>query len=210
MLPHAQHAGQQKSSYLDADLGDPAAPVFELVQYSLPQPSKTLESKIDGLLYGLNSYIDPEFDFYGHEIRRYMASTVTPSQMNNPAEVLEQYKNIRRARIVADQWKADVAAQVEQLNRDIETAASASRMRSKMTYSQNIIDQFFKNLDAWISTNQAAIEFYFRNKGEYEVVYPLYYFINFADKEDFTQIHIDREKALSEMQKHQPFTKMVY
>ena len=210
ILPHAQHAGQQRSSYLESQLSDPVAPTFEAVDYNSPEESKIIESQIDSLLFGLNSYIAPEFDVYGHEIRRYMVRTIEPSQMNNPAEVLAQYRNVRRAGIIAEQWQQDMSAKLEKISVDIEASGSMARMRSKLTYNQNIIDQFFKDLNAWVSANQDAVEFYFRNQGEFEVVYPLYYFMNFGDKEEFMQIYIDREKALAEMQKYLPFAKMIY
>lgn len=210
VLPHAQHLGQQKSWYLKNELDDPAAPSFEKKTYQQPEEAKTAESKLDAQLFGITSFIDSDFDVYGHEIRRYMANTLNPSKMNNPLDVLETYKDIRRAKIVVQHWKESKQSELDLLSQEIETAGSVARLRSKITHTKNTFDQFFTDLENWVQANEDVVRFMFENQGEIEVVYPLYYFMNFDDKEEYLTLHIEREKTLSAIKEYLPFSKMIY
>jgi|GEM_PF-3904403 len=210
IIPHRQHWGEQRSQYINMDLDDPVPPNIPAVVFKDPVPPKILEDRIDALFYGVNSYIAPEFDVFGYAVRGYMDDVLTPSRMNSPQEALDEYKNIRRARIVFDHWQKDLTAQIKSLEAEIEERGAPPRMIGKLTYNKGIIEAFMADMDAWLAANQAMAEFYISKSGQFEIVYPVYYFLNNADQQEFASLYEARILALTQMQTHSLFAKMIY
>ena len=134
---HAQQRGKQagyvKAGYeiivmpklesmwveIDDDQEEPNEPNIGAVDFHRLPDVNGIQGRVDRLINGITRDIPPEYDHYGYEIRRYMASVGNIKVYEDEEFIKQQIKNVRKAAVIADFWRESLEkeiAAIEKIN----------------------------------------------------------------------------------------------
>jgi len=171
----------------------------------------SLDERIDRLLHGVEVYVRPEYDHYGHEIRRYMSRVGNMKVFDDPDFVIRQYRNARKARVIANFWRDYLDKEIEDIEEIIETDDSVS-LGTRTAFRQNklVMRSFLMSLKAWVDSNEQILRKVGENQELYSVEYPEILVANPKDRVDFHNLLSIRAAKLKDIRKYSPFALMVY
>ena len=220
MWPGAAYAEQGKEKHFappanvngqDAKETARFEPNIPQVQFYEMDAPKTLEQKIDALLYGITIDIPPEYDHYGYDIRRYMASAGNMEALNDPKYVREEIRKIEHAQKILMAWRKKVILEAEALEKEIASDADTKRKSMpEFRYNKAKADAFFVEAHSWIENNLELLKVLDAAEGNYTVDEEGYNFEDEQTLHSFTKFYDARQKSLKEMHKYVPFRVMVY
>lgn len=199
------------SVIVDRDAELPLEPNLGPTRYLKYPPINSLSERVDRLVYGITIDVKPELDHYGYEIRRYMSHVGNVKIFDDPEFLVEQIKNTRKARVVADYWKAHVDEEIEAIDKimgDDELIPITARTK----YKQNSIGAktFLISLKSWIDANERLLLQIYRQPELYEVLYPEILVVVPTTRRDFYNLVSVRQSKLKDIQNYQPFALVVY
>jgi hypothetical protein len=212
VLKNIQHQNTSDSEYREKLVvpEDPVEPQFKQIKFLTAEPHKTLTERIDRLTYGISTDIPPEYDHYGYEIRRYMKNILTPSMLNDPIFLIEQIKNIQKAKIILDYWQKHVTNEMEIIQSELDQAKSKNSARPAFKHNQRIANQFMQDQFRWINANLEFLEYLQSINGQYKVSYPFYDVPDYKKREKISSLYQAREDALAAVLVYTPFRLMIY
>lgn len=189
---------------------EPVEPSFPEVKYLEPRPPQSLGEKIDFILHGLYTPLNPAHDHYGYEIRRYMAAIGNADIYKDKERLKKELENLEKAQIVMKYWyqlKRDELAEIE---KQIEDENATTLERSGYAYNSGVARTILAELQNWIDNNRKFLEFLKSRDGYYEVEFPNITFDVSEDGRNFVSLYQAREKSLQNIKQYAPWAMMVY
>lgn len=210
-IPNIQHINRSKDEFVKLQNVDlPIEPQFKQVRFLKQVPPKTLNERIERLIYGMKIDIPPEYDHYGYEIRRYMKSILNPNDLNDSLRIPEMLKNARTARLILDYWKKHLSDESKIIEEELAKTRSNHALIANYKYNQGVVNAFIPDMYVWIDNNIEFLEYIQEIGGEYYVSYPFYEISSPNLKERFFSLYERREKGLNNVIAYAPFSMMIY
>ena len=167
--------------------------------------------RVNRLLHGVKTYIKPELDQYGHEIRRYMSHVGNMEIFYDSDFLLEQYRNTRKAEIIADFWGKYMEKEISEIEKIMDTDETLPlSVRTNFRQNKAVVRSFIMNLKAWVVANKKFLEKVGENPNIYEVQYPEVIIVISLVRNDFFKLISMRNSKLKDVRKYSPFAMMVY
>ncbi len=188
----------------------PNEPNIPQIKFHQIPPSGSLQERIDRLVEGMTVDIPPEYDHFGYELRRYMATVGNAEIYANAERRALEIKNVKTARIIFDYWIADVRKKMSQISKDIEAQNAPSDVRTSFKYNTGVVNAFQMECQIWLDKNKDLLQFLEENKDQYVYKPP---HLNFKEMEAlnaFASLYDVRAKARAEINKYPTFSMMVY
>jgi hypothetical protein len=199
------------SVMIDDDEEPPLEPnIGQAKFFRYPELTSTSE-RVDRLLHGINIYVTPEYDQYGHEIRRYMARIGNMKMYEDPEYLLNQYRNVKKAAVIAKFWQNHLELEVSQIESIMEKDETIS-LSTRTAFRQNkmAVRSFIMSLNSWIDSNEQLMRKIGQDPKLYLVRYPEIIVLNAKDRIDFHNLLSVRAARLKDIQRYAPFSIMVY
>ncbi len=199
------------SVIIDKDEKPPLEPNLGKAKFLKYPPVASLDERVDRLVYGIITDIKPELDHYGYEIRRYMSTVGSMEVFHNKDRIVEEIKNIKKARIIADYWKKYIDQELSEIQQIIDEDKSID-LRVRTAFKQNKItaQSFLISLKSWIDANERLLLHVYKQPEIYEVLYPEIIIVVPTSRVTFYNMVVIRQSKLKDMQQYQPFALMVY
>ncbi len=199
------------SVIIDEDDVPPLEPNIATTRFLKYPPVSSLGERVDRLVYGITTDIQPEYDHFGYEIRRYMTDVGNIKIFDGPEFLVKQIKNVRKARVIAEYWKKHINNEVLEIQ-EIMDVDSSLDLRVRTAFKQNKIaaQTFMISLKAWIDANERVLLSIHKNPSLYEVEYPEVLIVLPTKRTEFYNLYATKQAKLKDIQQYQPFALMVY
>lgn len=198
------------SVMIDNDKIRPGEPNILQTKFLKIDKPNGLQERIDRLIFGIERDIPPEYDHYGHEIRRFMAHVGNEKIYSDESYLTEQIKNVRKARVVLRYWQAHVDEEIGDIDKLIEQEDSGSSVRSIFKQNKATIRGFFIAAQGWLESNEALLMNIFDTFGYFQLDYPELIFTRPHERIEYFNLFQARQAKLKEIRSYQSFTMMVY
>ena len=186
-------------------------PVFKQVKYLKQDPPRSLSERIERLIHAIYVDVPPEYDHYGYEIRRYMASISGPKVLNSSANIEGQIKNIKNAQIVLRYWRDTHNKEIKAIEAKIEEVDASSSTRSSFKYHRGVAKAFFVEADSWLNNNLVLLEYLLEiGPRAYKFEDPVIMFNDERHLAKYASYFKAQQQALEQIQGYTPFRMMVY
>lgn len=198
------------SVVIDDDDAWPDEPNLGQVTFLKLPPLSGLSERVDRLIQGVTKDIAPEFDHYGYEIRRYMATVGNKDIYEDREYLFEQLKNVRKASVIADYWKKALEEEMVAIEKIVDEDPSVS-FADRTAFKQNSITvkTFLIVLRGWLDSNERFLVHVLENPNVYEIFYPEIV-INAKSRVDFYNRFNLKQAKLKDIKEYMPFAMMVY
>lgn len=211
MNAYAQAADESQLNYrLERETTVTQTPHFPVVTFKKMDAQTSLQMRIDAIVHGISVDLPPEYDYYGYEIRRYMAEIGGAAAYATPDGVATALENVRKARDVFEYWREDLRAEMSDIETQMELQKASPTLRSAYTYNSGVVSAFQTECLEWIDKNEALLDFLDGRRGLYSFKNQVFTFVNPEDRDYFAALFKDREKALTRLRTHRLFSMMVY
>lgn len=190
----------------------PKERTFEKIEYLKLDPPLHLQERIERLIHGIKIDIPPEYDHYGHEIRRYMASVGGADVLGSRANIEGQLQNIKNAEIILKYWREAHEKEIALIEEEIQNSNSSSTMRTSFKYHSGVSRAFFVEAGSWMHNNKAVLE-YLNEIGpgsSYKFRDNTFKFSDRRELKRFLALFEAQQKALAKIKDYTPFRMMVY
>jgi hypothetical protein len=188
----------------------PVEPNIPQVKFLVQDPPYSLKDSVDRILYGIKVDIPPEYDMYGYEIRRYMAHIGGPEVFRDDARLVEELKNIRKAKIILDYWRKDTIAKNAEIEKRIATENPDSSVRTSFKFNAGIAGAFMTECQGWIERNEELLQFVHEKRGAFTFNEPNFTFHDANDRQGFAARYMAAKKAHKYITEYSTFGMMVY
>ncbi len=209
-LPIGQHKNLPALEYYSRSFDDPTEPPYKTIKFLKQDPPRYINERVERLMHGITVDIPPEYDYYGYEIRRYMKSILTPSELTDSIKLGDSIADAKRARIILDYWQRQLNREMAAIRETFEAENVNSRVRANFRYHESKISSFIPEMYGWIDRNIEFMEFLQENRGQYFISYPLYMIPDYQVREEFMRRYEIREEARKRIVKYSPFRTMIY
>lgn len=205
------HAGRHENLPRELDYAPPAEPNISPVSFLKIEKAYTVQGRIEQLLHGIVVDVPPEYDHYGYEMRRYMASVAGPQVLGNPQRLEEELSNIHRARIILQYWRKKLEGDMAALEKEVEGPDVSPSYKTGFKYNKGVVLAFFAECGSWLDNNENVLK-YLLDVGPdaYSYKDPSMSFEDKAQRAKFVSLYESRERALKQMQDYTPFRIMIY
>lgn len=210
VLPLADDKGHSKWEYFEKSFRVPKAPIFREIQFVKLPKINNLSQRIERLVYGIYTDVNPQYDHYGYEIRRYMVDTANPQFLNYSSHIEQNIEEIKKCRIILDFWKRELVKEMEEIEIELEKIQGVSKMKSTFRFNKNTINGFIPVAYSWLDLNLEYLEFLKEFHGQYFVQYPIYYFKDSYIQNRYMKLHHKRQQAVDRINTFSPFRLMMY
>lgn len=187
-------------------------PFFKKVEFKTIEPAYGLQERVERILYGLYTDVPPEYDHYGYEIRRYMASIGNANSINNPNFIAAQLKNIKNASIILDYWQKSLKEEMDEIDQEITDSNNRTNIRTIFKYNRGVATAFFVEQQNWMNNNKMLLE-YLQEIGPRAYKYHENGVLTFKNKEHlrrFSAIYRSKLISLRQIREYLPFRMMIY
>ena len=209
-LTNIYHEGITKYDVQKNPLDPPPEPYFEQIKFLKQAPADSLTQRIDRLIHGTKIDIPPEYDHYGHEIRRYMSDLLTPADLNDPEKLAQKIANVKKARIILEYWRKSISEEQKAIEEIIQNKNVSPSTITSFRFNSGSVDQFISDAYMWVDRNLEFLEFLQENQGEYYVQYPYYQVDDSVVRANFEKKFNNRRKGLERIIQYSPFRSMIY
>tara|TARA_B100001989_G_C24486633_1_gene437293 strand:+ start:253 stop:993 length:741 start_codon:yes stop_codon:yes gene_type:complete len=202
---------QAGSVYIDDDDIPPREPVILKIEFRKQPVYTSIDHKIGALLHGIHVDTPPEYDHYGYEIRRYMASVGNLKIYESEEFIVQQIKNVRKARVIVEYWQAKIQNDVNEIEAEIEKMENVSSVvKTNLKKNKAEARSFMADLQRWIDSNERFLKKAYEMLGYIDVYYPELVFLRPHERVDFFNLLQIKQVALKRMKQYEPFAIMVY
>lgn len=198
------------SILIDGDDKPPTEPNFADIDYKKNTPFNSIEDRINRLSHGVTKSIPPEFDHFGHEIRKYMSDVGNMKVFEDEEFLKKQIKSVKKARVIFDYWEDYLNNEVKGIDDVLATETVTSSARTKLKQNKAQLKTFVVVLKSWIDANERFLTFIFENPDILEVQYPELVVSEARYKVDLYNLLAFKQQKLKELQSFGPFEMMVY
>lgn len=195
---------------IDSNDTPPNEPNIVPIVFLEDVPPRGIMERISRLTQGITTDMPPEYDIYGYEIRRYMASVGNPKVYTDDDFLIEQIKNVRKARVIASYWQKHVEKEIDEIEQIIEDKDSTSTVRTAIKQARLTTRSFMIDLQGWIDSNERLLMHLLDIQGYIQLEYPDVVFIRPNERIDFFNLFQARQHKLKEIREYQAFAMMVY
>ncbi len=199
------------SVMIDGDETPPIEPnIGQAKFFNYPELTSVTE-QIDRLLHGIEIYVRPEYDQYGHEIRRYMAHIGDIKIYEDPEYLLKAYRNTKKAQVIAKFWKNHLEQEISQIEEILENDDGVP-LSARTAFRQNrlTVRSFVMSLNAWVGSNEQILSKIGEAPEIYTIQYPEILIFRGKDRIDFHNLLSIRAAKLKDIRQYRPFALMVY
>lgn len=199
------------SVIIDDDNIPPEEPNLLQVKFMRLDPPSGMTDRVTRIVYGITKDIPPEYDHYGYEIRRYMASCGNARIYEDDAFLETQIKNVRKAKVIQTYWADFIRSESEEIEKIMESDKMVTSVE-RAAFRNNRADAraFMIALQGWIDSNEKLLQAIYDLNNYYELSYPEVIFLRPYERIDYYNALQVRQAKLMEIQKYQPFSIMVY
>ena len=196
---------------IDGDNELPAEPNLAKTRFLKYPPVTSLAERVERLVYGIETDIKPELDHYGYEIRRYMTSVGNVRLFEEPDYLIEQIRNLKKARIIADYWGMSITEEIADIEKILDEDNDIDLgTRTAFKHNKVAAQTFLISLKSWIDTNERLLIHINSKPDIYEVLYPEILILVPTARVEFYNIYATKQAKLKDIQRYQPFALMVY
>ncbi|MGH1398511.1 MAG: hypothetical protein ACRBCT_04780 [Alphaproteobacteria bacterium] len=185
-------------------------PELPQIQFYDLEPPKTLQTRIESLIHGIGLSLPPEYDYYGYEIRRYMATVGNDAVFSDSDKLSEAIMAIRRAKLVLEKWKGVLNTRIKALQDEVEQTNSGSPERINFKFKRAEAQKFLNDCDQWITANEEMLLILAKNFKRYRYIAPVFDFRDADTLAAFIEAHATRDEALTAIHEYTPFRLMIY
>lgn len=178
-------------------------------------PLRSVEERVSRLLHGIVSDIQPEYDHYGYEIRRYMAHTGNIKIYEDQDYLKKQISNAKVAFIIAEYWEKYIRSEIDEIGTILDEDQREDNVisfQARTAFRQNKVkvQGFLISLKGWIIANEEMLRLVNSNFSEFKLVYPEVMVRVAENRINFYNAITSRQVKLKEIKKYVPFSIMVY
>ncbi|MGB0720307.1 MAG: hypothetical protein ACPGRX_07525 [Bdellovibrionales bacterium] len=185
-------------------------PDFPEIQFFALDPPKTLNEKIEALLYGITIDLPPQYDVYGYEIRRSMAHIGAEKTLSDPKAVHQALLDTQRAGLLLDEWNKKRIEEMRDIEKTLEETGADYTQRSAFKYNRGQVQAFMIETRSWIENNRKLLALLHNAGEEVEYVNGRINFRNPDDLKKFAKTYEARQKSLQQLHTYPLFRMMVY
>jgi len=199
------------SVMIDNDEKMPQEPNIGKAKFFKYPALTSVSERIDRLLHGIEIYIRPEYDQFGHEIRRYMAHVGNGKIYEDPDFLLKQYRNTKKARVIMKFWKKHLEEEIDQIETILEgDAVVPLSARTAFRQNKTTVRSFIISLNSWIDSNEQILYTIAKDQELYVLEYPEVIVINYKERIAFHNLLSVRAAKLKDIRRYSAFDLMVY
>jgi len=173
----------------------------------------SVSERIDRLLHGIETYIRPEYDHFGHEIRRYMSHVGNIKIYEDQDFLLKQYRNTKKARVIVKFWKKHLEEEIDQIETIMEESdASDISLSARTAFRQNkmTVRSFVMSLNSWVDANEQILYTIAKDQELYILEYPEVIVLSSKDRLYLHNLLSVRAAKLKDIRRYPTFALMVY
>jgi hypothetical protein len=197
----------QKPNFSYSEKTDPEFPVVTFKKMAKPV---TLEEWLELIVQGILTDVPPEYDYYGYEIRRYMAKIGSEDIYGIEARLAEEAENINNARAIMEHWNRHLMRHIEYIRQEIETQNASATIRSTYKYNAAVIQKFQIDIQRWFDANEVLLDFLAKERTSYKIADGVLTFNSSAERGVFKALIDARNKARDIMNEYHSFSMMAY
>ncbi len=186
---------------------EPSIPQLKFLEQDLPSG---IGDSVDRLVYGIKINVPAAYDSYGYEMRRYMAHIYAPGVFDNREKMVKSLNNVRRAKIILRYWKADIEEKVAKIEEEMKKGDVRPDIKTKYKNNMIYVKSFMAECKSWINKNESLLIFLIENDLMYEYVEPDFKFQSQMARDKFADAYMAAQAARRNMNKYEPYNKMVY
>ncbi len=210
-LSGARATRSEKLYIRDKNKPRPAIPYFPEVTYQRPPVPQTVSEQVSSVKYGIDIIIDPKYDHYGYEIRRFMVGVLNPEVYTDLEKINDELFNIEKAKIVAEYWSKHIRIEAKEIKENIEkSSASNNQVQRILGHNLATANIFFADLNQWIQSNKKNLDFLKEHYGQYGFEDPVIVFDDVKKQREFEDLLKDQQAKLDKIRAYGPFTNMPY
>lgn len=195
---------------IDVDTTPPNEPNLVQVTFLQDAPPRGLLDRVNRLSHGISVDIPPEYDQYGYEIRRYMASVGNIKIYTDEEFLEEQIRNTRKARVIVRFWQQHLEKELDELEQLISEEDSASSIWTALKQNRQLTRSFVIDLQGWVDANERLLLKIFDLFGYIQLQYPELIFMRPHERIQFFNLYQIRQAKLNAIKKYQAFALMAY
>lgn len=201
---------------IDDDDVPPQEPNIGKVTYQKIPDYRNLDERIDRLIQGIRKDLPPDYDHYGHEIRRYMARVGNVQIFGDEEYLKEQIRNAKRAQLIAEYWekhlKSEIAAIEEIIEKDNKKKNQEIPFATRRIFQQNVttVTNFMIVLKPWIDDNEQFLITLYQYMDLIEFSYPELVLTLPNERTELYNALKIRQTRLRSIREYDPFAMMVY
>lgn len=188
----------------------PLEPNIGEVDFQALPDLTNITERIDRLIHGITKDIAPEYDYYGYEIRRYMAHVGNVDIFESDENLVEKIKNVRKASVIAEYWKDHLESEIKEIEGILEKDKSTP-FSDRTAFKQNklTVRTFLIVLHGWLDTNERFLMHIYENPFVYQVFYPEV-IISGKSRIEFYNAFLLKQAKLKDLKNYTIFAMMVY
>ncbi len=201
---------------VDDDDIPPQEPNISKVVYQNIPDYTNLKERVDRLVHGIRKDLPPEFDHFGHEIRRYMARVGNVKIYEDEEYIKDQIRNIKKSQVIAEYWekhlKEEIAAIQDIIDEDDVKNNQEIPFSTRRAFKQNssTVTSFMIALKPWIDDNEQFLLTLYHNIDLIDVSYPELIITLPNERTSLFNALITRQTRLRTIRGYEPFAMMVY
>ncbi|MDH5722667.1 MAG: hypothetical protein OEY94_05030 [Alphaproteobacteria bacterium] len=189
----------------------PAEPNILKITFLKIPPTSSIEGRIENLLHGIKTDIPPEYDHYGYEIRRYMSRIGNVKIFEDEEFLVEQIKNVRKARVIIEYWQAALQKEVNEIEEIVDNMPDApSIIKTSLRKNKAEARSFITDAQRWIDSNERYLQHVYNLFGYLNLYYPELAFMRPHERIDFFNLLTTKQSILKRIKEYGPFAHMVY
>ncbi len=202
---------EENSIRIDNDEQPPKEHNIRKIKFLEYPEATSVNERINRLLYGIETDVGAEYDYYGYEIRRYMVHVGNIKIYEDPEYLLEEYRNTRKAKVIAQFWRKYLESEIEKIEDIIKKKKNTSfSNRTIFIRNRSKVLSFLVSLNSWIDANEKILEKIGERPEIYSVKYPEIFIHNNTDRTDLYNLLSVRATKLKAIRKYTPFASMIY
>lgn len=188
----------------------PEEPKFADIKYKKDTPIISIEDRINRLNHGTTKVIPPEYDHFGHEIRKYMENVGNVKIFDDEEFLKDKIKSVKKARVVFDYWEDHLNKETKQIEAILAEETVTATARTNYKQNEARLKTFIVVVKSWIDANERYLTFVFDNQEFLEIQYPEIIVTESRFKVELYNLLAFKQQKLKELQDFGPFEMMVY
>ncbi len=196
---------------IDSNDIPPKEPVILEVKFKDIPILTSFKERIDRLTYGITAYIPPEYDHYGHEIRRYMAHIGNFKAYQDKDKLVEQLRNVKKAKVIKKYWQKHLKKEIDEIDNIIDSDENVSSvLRSSFSQNSSTARGFLLSLGLWLDANEEVLVFMYKNFDLITARYPSIIIPRARENLEFYNLVYNRQSTLKDIVEYTAYEMMVY
>lgn len=196
---------------IDNDDVPPEIPVISTVKFLKIPPLTGNRERVSRLIEGIGKDVPPEYDHYGYEIRRYMADSVNTRVFEDNEYLIEQIKNVRKAKVIASYWQKLLESEIAEIEEMMANDGGiAFSVRTAFKQNKAMVRTFLISLNSWIDANENLLMYVLKDPNIYDLLYPEIIIIDSTTRREFYNFYTVKQTKLIDIKIYTSFAMMIH